>query len=373
MYYIYRISSSFDGFTPKIIEDRLVDDHYLIYNWNQYYDQLERNDIVFTYFTGKGVRQGIYLISRISDIMGGKKAKGKIITYDQDTPILSKDDLAKEWDRIFTRPRGSVFVVPPISEPFFDKLLEKKVVSDVQILDKIDCQICIQDENFDFHSCPVFGRENIINWNQEADLSIPGYEEIISPFWIYPKQSWWMKISWGEHIVSRLFYALKSGYELYARLFAEGIIIAIETDSRFRSLDFDCIINVPLSPDKKTAGELDRVDVACKILSRILNVPYVRNSLVLTQPISRRDYKRRGLNYRFATDYFNFLHWKTDYPFDSKNVLIVDDVITDGVTLKTLAKKIHSRYSHARLYAATCGLMAKMRNMTRRAIKKRER
>ena len=136
-------------------------------------------------------------------------------------------------------------------------------------------------------------------------------------------------------------------------------------------MKFDYIINVPLSPDKKTDGELDRVDLVCEILSQVLNVSYAKNVLVLTQPISRRDYKRRGLNYRFATDYFNFLHWRTSYSLDNKNILIVDDVITDGKTLKTIAKKALNRYPHARLYAATCGLMAKMRNMTSRAIKKR--
>lgn len=373
MYYVYRINSSFDGFTPKIIENRLVDDHYLIYNWNQYYDQLERNDIVFTYFTGRGVRQGIYLISRISDMLGNKRARGKVITYEKEAPILTRNDLDDEYDRIFTRPRGSVFVIPPISELFFDRILEKEVISDVQILDKVDCENCFERENFDFHGCPIFGREYMINWDQEADISISGYEDVISPFWIHPKQSWWMKTSWKEHMVSRLFYTLKSGYELYVNLFAEGIIIAIETNSRFRNLDFNYIINVPLSPDKKEAGELDRVDEICKILADALKVQYIRNGLVLTHRISRRDYKRRGLNHRFRTDYFRFLSWGARCSLDSKNVLVVDDVITDGKTLATVAKKIHQLFPNANLYAASCGLMAKVRNMTRRAISRRSR
>ena len=251
MYYIYRISSSYNGFIPKIIEDRLTDDNYLIYNWYQYYDQLELNDIVFTYFTGKDIISGVYLISRISEIIGDKKAKGRVIDYSTSTPILTRNNLAKEWNRIFTRPRGSVFVIPPASEPFFDKLLKRQVISEIEILDKFDCLNCIQENDFDFHSCPIFGIENLVNWNLEANLSIPKYKEIVSPFWIIPKQSWWLKISWKEHIISKLFYALKSGYELYTRLFAEAMSIVMETDDRFRNLNFDFIINVPLSPDKK--------------------------------------------------------------------------------------------------------------------------
>jgi len=54
VYYVYRISSSYDGFTPSKIPEK-VSKGYIIYNWLQYFDQVEVGDIVFTYFTGKGV------------------------------------------------------------------------------------------------------------------------------------------------------------------------------------------------------------------------------------------------------------------------------------------------------------------------------
>jgi len=367
MYYVYRISSSYDGFTPKKIESRLVDARYLEYNWNQYYDQLEKGDIVFTFFTGGEVLPAVYLISKIVEIKGDKKAKGKVLRYDMENPLIPVEEFLQIEDLVFTRLRGSVFVVPPSLDRFFDKVLSREVLSDIEIFEKVDCRHCGYK---DLRKCAIFSPEYMINWNKEVDLRIPGFSNIISPFWILPRQSWWMKLSYSQHIISRIFYAFKSGYDLYARLFAEGILIAMERDETFSKVKFDLITNIPLSPEKKTAGELDRVDLVCSILSSILGSLYLKNVLVLSKPISRREYKFLGKSsLEFANDYFRFLEWNSKQSLDDKKILVADDVITDGKTLTTFAKKIHEKYPKAQLYVATCGIMAKMRNMTPLAIR----
>lgn len=211
----------------------------------------------------------------------------------------------------------------------------------------------------------------MINWTKEVDLRILGLSNIVSPFWILPRQSWWMKLSYSQHIISRIFYAFKSGYDLYARLFAEAIIIAIERNDCFKKVKFDFVTNVPLSPEKKAAGELDRVDLVCSILNLILGLPYLKDALVLSKPISRREYKFRGKSSsEFSGDYFRFLEWNMKQSLDDKRILVVDDVITDGKTLTTFAKKVHEKYPKAQLYVATCGVMAKMRNMTPLSIRR---
>jgi hypoxanthine-guanine phosphoribosyltransferase len=58
------------------------------------------------------------------------------------------------------------------------------------------------------------------------------------------------------------------------------------------------------------------------------------------------------------------------YSLNNVNILIIDDVITEGITLRTIAKKIFDSFPEATLYAATCGIMGKKRNMTGPAIKK---
>jgi len=369
MYYVYRISSSYDGFTPSKISSRLENGKYLVYNWYQYFDQLEKRDVVFTFFTGKGVTPGIYLISRIVEIEDGKKAKGRILEYDEKKPIISVEEFNQIEQNIFTRPRGSVFVIPPSIYPIFDKVLSKEVKSDIEIFDKVDCEQCKYTQ--DFSKCPIFGPEYLINWEKEVDTHIRGFEGIISPFWILPRQSWWMKLSYAEHNISKIFYAFKSGYDLYAILFAEGIVAAMKRNEIFKDLEFDLIINIPLSPEKKDAGEFDRVDSICSALSSILKVKYVKNMLQLSKPISRRGYKNLGkTNTTFMTDYFKLLQWKNKRSLNNKKILIVDDVITDGKTLFTFAQKIRKEYPQAQLYAATSGIMAKKRNMTYLAIKK---
>ena len=182
-----------------------------------------------------------------------------------------------------------------------------------------------------------------------------------------------MKLTYTEHTISRIFYAFKSGYELYANLFAEAIVIALRRDPQLSKIKFDFIVNIPLSPDKQKAGELDRVDVVCKKLSVLLNRPYRKNMLILSKPISRRSYKSLGItSSEFLYDYFNFLKWNKKISLNNKKILVIDDVVTDGKTLEAFAKKIHSKYSKAQIYAATCGIMAKKSNMTYSTIKRYE-
>lgn len=371
MYWIYRISSSFDGFTPTEIPNRIIDSKYLVYNWAQYFDQVARNDIVFTYFRGKGVTAGIYLISRVTKVNPNRDVIGKIIEYTTKEPLILNNQYEKERGYIFNRPRGSVFIIPPQAEPFFHEIVTGEVTSEIEIFDTINCVKC--EMGNDYRRCPIFGIENMINWEREVNFNNPIFKDIIAPFWILPKQSWWMKQSWGEHLISRFFYAFKSGYSAYAKLFSEGISISLERDNRFSDVDFDFLINVPLSPDKIKSGEYDRVDNICQIMTDELDINYAKNMLYLKKPISRRTYKISGLNSKFSEHYFKFLTWNNDENWDDKNILIVDDVITDGNTITTFGKKIKKRYPDVNLFAATCGIMAKMKNMTYNTRKKYER
>jgi hypoxanthine-guanine phosphoribosyltransferase len=58
---------------------------------------------------------------------------------------------------------------------------------------------------------------------------------------------------------------------------------------------------------------------------------------------------------------------------DNKNVLVIDDVITDGKTLQTIGKKIKAQYPNSHLFAATCGIFLKKPNASNFAVKKFER
>ena len=373
MYYLYRINSGYDGFTPKEIPRRIENKRYLTYNWKQYFDQVTRGDIVFTYFFGRKVSRGIYLISKAVKLLGRNKVKAKVLDYDRKEPIIPQEEFAKYSRYIFNRPRGSVFVIPPFLESIFDRILQKRVSSDIEISEEIDCYTCFEKNSFPCERCSIFDRDYLINWEKEVKLHIPGYVRVISPFWIIPKQSHWTRTSIRKHVISKIFYSFKSGYTLYIRLFARGIIKAIKNDPVAKQVKFDYMLGIPLSPKKKKEGEIDRVRLVCLELSKLTGIKYLPKGLTLSKHISRKEYRYYYSDRKFINQFQKRLKLDIKKSLKKKNVLIIDDVITDGKTLQATCEKIKGRYPNCCLYAATCGIMAKKRNVLPPIVKKFER
>lgn len=372
MFYLYRISSSYDGFTPERIPHRVRKKRAFYYNWPQYFDQVERGDIIFTYFIGRGVKRGVYLISKVTQLIAPNIAKAKVLVYDSKTPILADDDLAKYKKVIFNRPRGSVFVIPTFLDHFFEEILRDRVISDIQISEKIDCYECFEKSKFPCNKCSIFDRDYIINFGKEVVLEIPGYECIIAPFWVIPYQSHWTKTTIRQHTISRIFYNFKAGFSQYTRLFARGIKKAIQAEPKMTKVRFDLILGIPLSPRKKKSKEFDRVKELCSELSKITKIRYLPNGLTLLRHISRKEYRNWYSNTKFVNDYCKALKLNAG-ALDGKRVLIVDDVITDGMTLGAISEKITKKFPRSLLYGAAGAIMAKKRNVSPIAVKKFER
>ena len=366
MKYLYKINSNYDGFTPAKIEERMEKATFLTLNWKEYFDDVELGDFVFVYFTGKPAANGIYVICKVSKKLNGKKVLTRILRYSQNKPLISPTIFKKYQKKIMNRPIGSVFVIPSFLDITFEAIREKVTISEIEMKEDANCYEC---ETKNCSECSLLKPNFLIKWESEVALSIPSLEQIISPYWIIPRQSHWMKRTISEHPISRIFYDFKSGYKAFARLFANGIFKEIQDDTRFNSVRFDYILAVPLSPEKKKNHEVDRVAELCKILSEETGIPYLPNKLSLTAHIIRREYKREGKT-TFANDYFNNLRIASSIPLDGKTVLVVDDVITDGVTLGTISKKIKDRYQTCRVFGASAGIMAKVDNMVPNAYKK---
>lgn len=371
MYYLYRISSSYDGFTPEQIPYRVRKKRDFYYSWPQYFDQVERGSIVFTYFIGSGVSRGIYLISKVTQLIEPNIAKAKVLDYDSKTPILADDDLARYKKVIFNRPRGSVFVIPTFLDPFFEKILRDRVISDIEISEKIDCYECFEKGKFPCNKCSIFDRDYIINFGKEVSLKIPGYECVTAPFWVIPYQSHWTKTTIRQHTISRIFYNFKAGFSQYARLFARGIKKAMQAEPKMTKVKFDLVLGVPLSPRKKKK-EFDRVKELCSELSKITKIGYLPNGLVLSRHISRKEYRNWYSNTKFIGDYCKALKLNAG-SLNAKAILIVDDVITDGMTLRAISEKIAKKFPRSLLYGAAGAIMAKKKNVSPIAVKKFER
>lgn len=372
MYYLYRIDSQYDGFSPNKIPSR-IEAGYLTYNWNQYFDEIERGDIVFTYFIRHKKDNGIYLVSKIVKKSGGNQVKAKVLTYDENKPLIEIADFEKIRKSIINRPRGSVFAIPTFVETTFSNLLHERVISEIVIPEEIDCNLCFNTKKFPCEKCSIVDRDYLINWQKEVQLRIKGYEATVSPFWIIPYQSHWTKTSISKHAISRIFYNFKSGITLYGQLFASAIKKAIDNDPRFAGKKFDFILGVPLSPKKRDRGEVDRVSVLCKILAKQMGINYLNNGLTLSAHISRREYRYNHTTSAFMKNYCEKLELTPGVSLENKNILVIDDVITDGRTLQTIGQKIKSEYPNSHLFAATCGIFLKKPNASSFAVKKFER
>jgi len=372
MKFLYKINSAYDGFTPQKIEERLHNGIYIIYNWREYFDNVEKGDVVFTYFVGRGVRKGVYLIAKVSEIKRDKRVIGKVLRYDMNEPLIPLHEFEKCKDKILTRPIGSVYVIPSSLDIVFEDLKKKVAISEIDIKERADCYTCYRNKKFNCKSCTLLNPNYLIKWDEEVSSGIrkmSNIKEISSAFWVIPRQAHWMRKTITQHPISEMFYDFKSGYYYYSNLFGFGILKAIEYHPRFK-VNFNYILGIPLSPDKKKNGEFDRVAKLCEIVSKELKVSYLNNGLELTKPISRRSYKLNGLgNQDFSRDYYGYVDLNTPN-LNNKTILIIDDVITDGITLKTTAKKILDKFPSVHIYAATAGIMAKKGNMTRYARQK---
>jgi predicted amidophosphoribosyltransferase len=368
---LYRIDSRYDGFTPKEISNR-AQKGYLTYNWNQYFDEVTRGDIVFTYFIGSSQPRGIYLIAKAVKFPNRNEVKAKVLDSVRDEPIVAQEKIAEYLPLIINRPRGSVFTIPPFLDGIFDRILHDRVSSDIEISEDIDCHSCFDKKTFPCDKCSIFDRDYVINWEKEVALKIPCYERVVSPFWIIPYQSHWTKTSIKNHIISRIFYSFKAGYTYYSRLFARGIKKAINDDPVMRIVKFDYILGVPLSPEKIHHGEKDRVALVCTRLGKLMGVEYLP-ALSLSEHISRREYRHSHTKTEFINDYSKRLRVCTAKSLQNKRILIIDDVITGGTTLQTICQKIKEIYPDCELFAATCGIFAKKPNVLPEIVKKFQR
>ena len=103
----------------------------------------------------------------------------------------------------------------------------------------------------------------------------------------------------------RLFYRFKSGERNLAYPLALGIYHALR---KRRLLEFDCIVPIPLSPDKAAKNEIHRTRLLAEELAPLLDAP-VDELLTLTKPISKRRLRiQQGLTAnQFERQYYETL------------------------------------------------------------------
>ena len=362
-YYMYRINPAYDGFFPSTIPDR-ISRGIMKYNWAAYVENLERGDIILTYFTGTGCRAGIYGVSVVRDV---DNVTARLLRYscDDRNPLISVKCNRALFERIRTRPRGAEVVVPNSCELIVYKVL----ANDEELMAEA------AKWNVGLPGSTIIGRvsyREIAIVNIQNDLSAPVQnKKLISTFWIRPKQASWIRRSppWLYRI-SSIFGSFKSGDMTWLEYFASKMVKQIRGAVPKAKSKFGVVIGVPLNEKKRSSGEVDRVSKLAKSVSERIGVPYME-VFKLNGDISRRLYKRMGLSSSyFRKQYMKQLEIITqqelkDLINSSRGILLIDDVYTDGVTTATVVDALKQKFPNREVDVtiATLGIMAKQNNM----------
>ena len=117
--------------------------------------------------------------------------------------------------------------------------------------------------------------------------------------------------------------------------------------NRFNNID--CLIPLPLYPDKERKRGYNQAAVICNGISAVMNVPVsignvIRQRFTETQTRKHRTERWQNVEGSFVV--------KNPAVLKGKNLLLVDDVVTTGATLEACGS-ILSRAEAAKLYIAT--------------------
>lgn len=341
MKFLYKIYSRYDGFVPGEIPRRMDGDE-LRLGWSRYIESVNKHDKVLVYFHGPGAfDNGVYLEGTVQRIEPDRsELYVRVSRYQIEQPLTSVEESLRISEVVAPRNR-QVFLYPQ------DWVAE-------------ECSI-----NTSGQSCRARQCDQCPNW---STLRIIDEEEcgpprrlpqkvcqVIPAYWVIPSRCFlgW-RINSDIRRTSDLFYRFKVGDDSLAYPLARGIFTSLQNR---HETEFDCIIPIPLSPDKANAGEINRTLLLARELSLLLDTP-VTEALSLKASISKRRMLGMGVwtIVDFRRKYFEALNLSREIGGDER-VLLVDDVCTEGTTLSQAHKKIISEYPKCQITAATAGQM----------------
>lgn len=152
---------------------------------------------------------------------------------------------------------------------------------------------------------------------------------------------------------SNLFYRFKLGEQVLAFPLALGIY---ESLRRRRTLDFDCVVPIPLSPDKAAANEINRTRLLAGELAKLLGIR-VADVLSLNRPISKRQLRSLGYTRRDFEDAYYAALSVSGRVTSFNRILLLDDVCTEGSTLQCAFRRIREVHPSCEISAVTAGQM----------------
>lgn len=342
MKFLYKIHSAYDGFTPRRIPERLLPGAILRLGWERYIDVVDIGHEVWVFFRGPHrFEDGVYVKGIISRIdVDQRSVFIRVREYSTDQPLTDRITSTRVADAVKTR-YVQVFLLPRewLVSP------ECSVNLAAESCRRRECEAC-----HTWQQLPLIAK-NACGWPSRLS---PHYANYAPAYWVIPSRCYLHSdISEPVRRTSELFYRFKTGEEALSYPLALGIYNAL---SKRKELEFDCVVPIPLSPDKEQLGEIHRTRLLAGELAKLLGVRVVE-ALTLNEPIS----KRRLLNSGYSRGAFEWRYTKalevSDKIKNYNRILIVDDVCTEGLTLRCAIRCIRQVHSECQATATTAGQM----------------
>lgn len=237
MKFLYKIHSGFDGFFPARIPERLRDKKFLPLGWTRYLDEVSRGDEVWVYFRGPHrFEDGVYAKGHVASVdLVSKRVMLRLYRYRTDRPVTDRR----------TSQRVATIVSPRYRQVFFlpsdwETVPHCDIYSTADSCADRKCEWCPT-----WKKLPIIG-QNEVGPPQHAPLQLQGYAPA---YWAIPPRCYISssRIQTSIHMTSHIMKAFKTGNQNLAYPLAAGMFEALQ---RRDLIGFDCIVPVPLSPDK---------------------------------------------------------------------------------------------------------------------------
>jgi predicted amidophosphoribosyltransferase len=345
--FVFKINSAFDGFRPAVIEQRLEADGRLSLGWQKYVEAVELGSEVWVYFRGPHrFEDGVYLKGTVDEIdVGGRRVLLRVRESSTEEPLTDPATAQRIADLVSQRFQ-QVFLVPEEAAP----LAACTFATTAQSCRARNCGYC-----------PVWAQLPRVD---RDTLGCPerlsqDFEDFVPAYWVLPPRTFLYYtgrvVRAPIRLTSETFKRFKTGEEDLAYPLALGIRESlIERDLA----NFDCVIPIPLSPDKEAAGEIHRTRLLAQELAQLLGID-VLEVLTLNRPISKR--VLRVQNGYTAQEFENAYEDALDIHADAESlgrVLLIDDVCTEGSTLSVAYGRLMQLNPDCTVVGATAGQMA---------------
>lgn len=355
--FVYKIYSGYDGFTPSHIPQRLHRGRFRL-GWRRYIEAVERGQEVWVYFHGPhGFEPGVYLKGRVDQISSTGRVTLRALRYRVRRPLT--DHRTSRWVASVARRRGEqIFILPERGRlrPYCD------VWTDARTCGAGRCVSCPF-----LKSVPLVGSRSFF-WPSRLDA---GLADFVPAFWVVPSRCFLSGRRLKAKILegNEIFYRFKTGEKVLGFPLAVGMRKALR---RRRLGRFDAIVPIPLSPEKRKAGEAHRTLLLARHLSSLLRAR-VLNGLKLKRPLTKRGYMARGgTRVGFEERYQQVLGVSRQIS-RAKRVLLVDDVCTHGSTLRAAAESMRQVNPALEIVGMAAGLMIRKEVVCRKRALVRQR